>query len=203
MINTNAYVSGHSIILGAMTSESTYMSLPEGSSGVDQITFTFYGSDWNSYSTRYLVCWQDPAEIFSVALSSNVGIIPGGALAKPGYLHVALKGVDSTGNIMTTHDVVIEVRPGAPIPSSYAEAAAYADAIYPCSYNSTSWAVVNMYIKRGMTAMFRTTYNGEVYTFSANQYGSTITFHAYSTSKHLVCDLSTANGWQSIREVAS
>lgn len=100
MININATVVEHSLLLNNSTSGATAM-LPSSSVAIDQIQFTFTGSDWTNATTKKAVFWQDPSAIYTVTIANNAAVIPAEVLANPGIVYVAIIGVNGSTRIST------------------------------------------------------------------------------------------------------
>lgn len=126
MININASVIGHSLILNNMS----HNSLPTGSIGVDQIALTFSGSEWTSASAKYAVFWQQPEAVYKAEISNNTAVIPAEVLTERGIVHVAVYGDLSGDARISTNEVTFEAEQGAltaetapaPTPSMFEQA---------------------------------------------------------------------------------
>ena len=134
MIIQNATVNGHSLVLGQLTG--SQITIPTGSEGVDAVSFTFSGSDWNTFTTRKAQFWIDESEIYESALNNNgVAMIPQAILNNPGIVHMAVKGISSREEVISTFSVAFMICRGsfseanAPTPSQSLFNAAVTEAV--------------------------------------------------------------------------
>lgn len=107
MITINASVVDHAL------SFDNDFKLPTGSVEIDQITFTFAGSDWSSASAKYAAFWQAPEAVYKVTISNNSAVIPPEVLAERGIVHVAVYGDLTGGKRISTNEVMFYAPQGA------------------------------------------------------------------------------------------